>query len=178
MIKHLMKGIVIVSLLLIGLLSFNNAKTFASTVIISQTGSVVTATNGTLTITYDLSTGRGNYNAGTTGIISNFYSDYGVTGSATRISSYDPGTRTASWSTIGTDGYGINGKKLMITNTLSAGTTIILYITMYENKPFILTSMTVNKGTSQSLNFLEPIAAQNLDIGSGSDKRIYTTPTI
>ncbi|CAK4844801.1 unnamed protein product [Aphanomyces euteiches] len=36
--------------------------------------------------------------------------------------------------------------------------------------------MTVNKATSQTLNFMEPIAANNLDIGSGTDKRIYTAP--
>ncbi|MDG0814142.1 discoidin domain-containing protein [Cohnella rhizosphaerae] len=176
MFMRLLKGIIVASLLLAGLFSLGLTRTFASAVSISQTGTVVTATNGTLTVTYDLSTGKGNLSAGATAIMSNFYSDYGVTGSATRISSYDTGTRTASWSTIGTDGYGINGKKLTITNVLTAGTTIILNLTMYEDKPFILARMTVNKSTSQSLNFMEPIAAQNLDIGTGSDKRIYTTP--
>jgi alpha-galactosidase len=117
MIKQWLKAIALVSLLFTGLLPFGVTKTSAATVTISQTGTVVTATNGTLTISYDLSTGKGNFNAGATSIMSNFYSDYGVNGSPTRISSYDAGTRTATWATIGTDGYGTNGKKLTITNT-------------------------------------------------------------
>src|SRR5712672_2011357 len=176
MIMKLLKRIAVFSFLSVCVLSLSVNKTYASPVTISQTGSVVTATNGMLTITYDLSIGKGNCSAGSTSIISNFYSDYGVSGSSTRISSYDSGTRTASWVSIGTDGYGSSGKKLTITNSLTSGSTIILNLTLYSDKPFALASMTVNKGTSQTLNFLEAIAAQNLDIGTGSDKRIYTTP--
>ncbi|WP_139993803.1 discoidin domain-containing protein [Paenibacillus paridis] len=148
----------------------------AATVTISQAGSIVTATNGNLTITYDLADGKGDFQAGSTVIMSDFYSDYGIVGSGARISSFDAGTRTASWTSIGTDNYGINGKQLTITNTLSAGSTIILRIAMYENRPYILADMTVTNGTSKSIDFMEPIAAGNLDIGTGSDKRIYTTP--
>ncbi|OCT10640.1 coagulation factor 5/8 type domain-containing protein [Paenibacillus pectinilyticus] len=176
MIKKSLLAIAVFAVMFVGLLQAGATKALAATVNISQTGNVVTASNGTLTITYDLSTGKGNFSSGSTSIISNFYSDYGVTGSSTRISSFDAGTRSASWATIGTDGYGINGKKLTITNTLTSGSSIILYITLYENKPFALASMTVTKSTSQSINFLEPIAANNLDIGTGTDKRIYTTP--
>jgi hypothetical protein len=114
-----------------------------------------------LTITYDLSIGKGNFSAGSTSIISNFYSDYGVSGSSTRISSYDSGTRTASWVSIGTDGYGSSGKKLTITNSLTSGSTIILNLTLYSDKPFALASMTVNKGTSQTL-FTAALASNNI----------------
>jgi hypothetical protein len=176
MIMQLLKRIAVFSFLSVCVLSLSVTKTYASPVTISQTGSVVTATNGMLTITYDLSIGKGNFSAGSTSLISNFYSDYGVSGSSTRISSYDSGTRTACWVSIGTDGYGSRGKRLTITNSLTSGSTIILNLTLYSDKPFALASMTVNKGTSQTLNFLEAIAAQNLDIGTGSDKRIYTTP--
>jgi alpha-galactosidase len=177
MIKHALRRLTrlsLLSLLFFWLLSAE--KTYASTVTISQSGTVVTATNGMLTLTYDLSTGKGNFNAGSTSLISGFYSDYGVSGSATRISSYDSGTRTASWVSIGTDGYGASGEKLTITNSLASGSTIVLYLTLYSDKPFVLARMAVNNATSQTLNFLEPIAARNLDIGTGSDKRIYTTP--
>ena len=111
MIRQLLKRIAIVSLWSVCVLSLSITKTYASTVTISQTGSVVTATNGMLTITYDLSIGKGNFSAGSTSLISNFYSDYGVSGSSTRISSYDSGTRTASWVSIGTDGYGSKWQK-------------------------------------------------------------------
>ena len=100
MIRQLLKGIAIVSLWSVCVLSLSITKTYASTVTISQTGSVVTATNGMLTITYDLSIGKGNLSAGSTSLIGNFYSDYGISGSSTRIGSYDSGTRTASWVAI------------------------------------------------------------------------------
>lgn len=176
MIKLWLKAITLLTILFAGILPIGVTKTFAASKAISQNGTIVTATNGALTITYDLSTGRGNLQAGATTIMSDFYSDYGIAGSSTRISSFDPGTRTATWSSIGKDGYGKNGNRLTITNTLTAGTTIILYLTLYEDKPFVLASMTVNNSTSQTLDFMEPIAANNLDIGSGTDKRIYTTP--
>ncbi|MBB6729849.1 discoidin domain-containing protein [Cohnella sp. CBP 2801] len=171
-------GLAVLLLLLLGAVGFvPGAKpAAAATVAVSQSGSVVTMTNGTLTVTYDLSDGKGDFMSGSTTIMSDFYSDYSVTGASGRVSSFDAGTRTASWASIGSDGYGANGTRLTLTNSLSAGSTIILHITMYEDQSFILADMTVNNGTSQSLNFMEPIAGPNLDIGAGSDKRIYTTP--
>jgi alpha-galactosidase len=100
MIMRLLKRIAVFSFLSVCVLSLSVTNTYASPVTISQTGSVVTATNGMLTITYDLSIGKGNLSAGSTSLIGNFYSDYGVSGSSTRISSYDSGTRTASWVAI------------------------------------------------------------------------------
>jgi len=162
MIKHALQRLASLSLLsLLCFLLLSAQKTYAAPVTVSQSGTVVTATNGMLTITYDLSTGKGNFNAGSTSLMSAFYSDYGVSGSATRISSYDSGTRTAGWVSIGTDGYGTAGEKITITNSLASGSTIVLTLTLYSDKPFVLARMTVNKATSQTLNFLEPIAAQN-----------------
>ncbi|MBB6730703.1 discoidin domain-containing protein [Cohnella sp. CBP 2801] len=143
---------------------------------ISQTGHVVTATNGLVTVEYDLSTGKGDLSAGTTSLMHDFYSDYGVAGSSTRISSSDAGTRTANWTSVGTDGYGSGGKKLTIASVLTSGSTIALNLTLYEGKPYVLASMSVSKSTPLTIDFLEPIAADNLDIGAGSDKRIYTAP--
>jgi hypothetical protein len=51
MIKQLLKGIAIFSLWSVCVLSLSVTTTYASPVTISQTGSVVTATNGTLAVT-------------------------------------------------------------------------------------------------------------------------------
>ncbi|GGA35856.1 discoidin domain-containing protein [Paenibacillus physcomitrellae] len=145
-------------------------------VTVIQTGDIVTADNGLLTVTYDLSDGKGDLKAGDTTIMSDFYSDYRLAGSTSRISSFDEGTRTAAWTSIGSDGYGSNGKKLTITNALASGSTLVLNLSLYENLPYMLADMKVVSGTSQSLDLMEPVAALNLDIGAGADKRIYTTP--
>jgi len=58
MIMQLLKRIAVFSFLSVCVLSLSVTKTYASQVTISQTGSVVTATNGMLTITYDLSIGK------------------------------------------------------------------------------------------------------------------------
>ncbi|CAM4325699.1 hypothetical protein FHS16_000858 [Paenibacillus endophyticus] len=174
-IRRSLQVMLVFMLLAAGSIPFGAAVS-AAAVVISQAGSVVTATNGELVITYDLSDGRGDFKSGSTVIMSDFYSNYGVVGSTSRISSYDAGTRSASWAAIGADGYGTGGKQLTITNTLVSGSTIILTIKMYENRSFVLAGMTVNKSVSQAINFMEPIASANLDIGAGSDKRIYTTP--
>lgn len=179
MVRSLKKSIqvmVFLLLMFVTIWSFS-IPAFAATVTISQSGNVITATNSIITVTYDLSTGKGVFKAGSTTLISDFYSDYKLFGISTRINSYDAATRTASWVSIGTDGYGTNGQKLTITNSLSSGSTIVLNIAMYENQSYIIVDMTVNNGTSQTLEIIEPISANNLDIGSGTDKRIYTTPT-
>ncbi|OPH60283.1 coagulation factor 5/8 type domain-containing protein [Paenibacillus ferrarius] len=149
---------------------------YAASVSITQTGQVVTATNGALTITYDLSTGRGNLSSAGITILANFYSDYAVSGNATRINSYDAAARTASWTSIGSDGYGTGGYKLTLTSNLNSGSTIVLNIYLYADIPYFLTDMQVQKGTSQTLDFLEPIASQNLAIAAGSNKKVFTTP--
>ncbi|TFE28610.1 discoidin domain-containing protein [Cohnella luojiensis] len=174
--KKGVKVYLLLSLLLSVLLPFGAGRSFAAAVTISQTGNVVTASNGVIKVNYDLSTGTGNFKEGSTTLIANFNSDYALNGTSTRYRSSDPATRSASWTTIGTDGYGTNGKMLTITNSLASGSTIVLRIAMYENQSYIIADMTVSNGTSQTINFLEPIAANNLDIGSGSDKRIYTSP--
>ncbi|MCM3631217.1 discoidin domain-containing protein [Paenibacillus glycanilyticus] len=174
--NYSVKVFLLLSLLLSVVLPVGARTTFAAPVAISQAGNTVTASNGTITVTYDLSTGKGAFKEGSTTLINDFYSDYALNGSSTRYKSTDSATRTASWTTIGTDGYGTNGKLLTIASALASGSTITLRIAMYENRSHIIADMTVSKGTSQTINFLEPIAANNLDIGSGSDKRIYTTP--
>ncbi|MFF2093381.1 discoidin domain-containing protein [Paenibacillus sp. NPDC058174] len=173
--RKMIQAMLVFVLVLAGLVP-SAAPAAASAVTISQSGTIVSATNGFLTLNYDLANGKGNFSAGSTVILSDFYSDYSVAGNSTRISSADPATRTASWAATGNDGYGANGQRLTITNQLNSGSTIILRISMYEDKSYILTDMTVNNGTSQNIDFLEPIAANNLNIGAGSDKRIYTTP--
>ncbi|WP_219834611.1 S-layer homology domain-containing protein [Paenibacillus sp. R14(2021)] len=188
MIQRWLKAAALTAVLASSLLPFGAPKTFAaatassSAVSIEQTGEIVTATNGILTIDYDLSTGRGNFTAGATRIMSGFYSDYSAvdtdTKAVTRFNSYDAGTRTAEWSNVGTDGtdkYG-TGQMLTLTNTLASGASMVLHLSIYEGKPFALVSMTVNNASSQTISIMEPVAADNLDIGDGADKRIYTAP--
>ncbi|MBO7742972.1 discoidin domain-containing protein [Paenibacillus sp. MWE-103] len=143
---------------------------------VSQTGNIVTAVNNKIAVSYDLSSGRGSFKQGGTTLIADFYSDYELAGSTDRIHSYDPGTRTAAWSSVGSDKYGKNGQRLTITNALDSGSAIVLRLTMYDNQSYLLADMTVNQAASQAVAVLEPIAADNLDIGAGADKRIYTTP--
>ncbi|HEY0826926.1 MAG TPA: coagulation factor 5/8 type domain-containing protein, partial [Bacilli bacterium] len=178
MTRRLKKNIqvmVVLLLMFVAILSFNTSAFAAVT--ISQSGNIVTATNGTITITYDVSIGKGTFKTGGgTTLISNWYSDYKIVGNSTRINSYDTATRSATWVSIGTDGYGTGGYRLTITNTLSSGSTILLYINMYADQSYVIVDMTVNNGTSQQIEIMEPIGANNLDIGSGTDKRIYTSP--
>ncbi|MCM3626140.1 discoidin domain-containing protein [Paenibacillus glycanilyticus] len=174
--KRLVNGLLVFLFLLSIILPVGHASADAESFKISQKGSVVTADNRSIAVTYDLSTGRGAFKKGSTTLINNFYSDYQAADSTERVHSYDPGTRTASWTSIGNDQYGKKGKRLTITNVLDAGSTIVLRLTMYDNQSYILADMTVNNSTSQSIDILEPIASDNLDIGPGNDKRIYTTP--
>ncbi|SDW47288.1 discoidin domain-containing protein [Paenibacillus sp. CF384] len=154
----------------------NVAEAKPTKVSVGQTGSVVTADNGAIALTYDLATGRGSFKQGSTTLISNFYSDYELYGTSSRIHSYDPGTRSAKWEAIGNDGYGKHGERITIKSVLDSGSTITLRLTMYEDQPYFLSDMTVSNAASQTISVLEPIASDNLDIGSGTDKRIYTTP--
>lgn len=173
--RSILKALILLLVFLLSLTVIQTAA-FAAAVSISQSGSTVTATNGNYTITYDLGTGKGNLSYGGTTVISNFYSDYNISGSSTRTYSYDSGTRTASWISIGNDAYGTGGYKLTITSNLNSGSVIVLNFYLYADVPFFLADMQVQKGTSQDVTFMEPIAANNLDIGSGSDKRILTAP--
>lgn len=170
------KVLMLFSLMLTALLPSGVRPAFAAAVSVSQTGNVVTASNGDITVTYDLSTGKGTFAAGATTLIQDFYSDYALHGSATRYKSTDSAVRTASWASIGTDGYGSNGQLLTITNALASGPTLTLRIAMYEDRSYVIADMTVSSASPLTIDFLEPIAANNLDIGSGTDKRIYTTP--
>lgn len=148
----------------------------AAAVTIVQNGTVVTATNGNYTVAYDLSTGKGNLSYGSTVLIRNFYSDFAIDGQAGRIYSYDGGTRTASWTSIGNSGYGTGGYRLTVTCALSSGYTIKTYFDFYADNRFFLVNMDVTKAAAMTVNFMEPIAADNLDIGSFSDEKIMSTP--
>ncbi len=175
----LMKSVKFFVILTLGFslyLSSETSRASAAGVEISQTGNIVTATNGILSVTYDLSSGTGELKQSGNTLMSGFYSNYGLDGSSTRYKSSDPAARTASWTSIGSDGYGTGGKKLTITSSLSSGSTIELHLAMYEDKPYLLADMTVSRPGGLTVNFLEPIAANNLDIGPGTDKRIYTAP--
>lgn len=148
----------------------------AAAVTITQNGNVVTAANGNYTLSYDLSTGRGYLSYGSTAVIQNFYSDFALNGQSTRISSYDAGTRTANWTSIGNNGYGTGGYRLAITCALSSGYTIKTYFDFYADNRFFIVSMEVTNASSMTINFMEPLAADNLDIGNFSDERIMSTP--
>lgn len=149
---------------------------------IGQSGDIVTATNGILTIEYDLSTGRGSWSAGATRVMDGFYSDYSVADTVydtpVRMYSYAAADAAATWSDVGEDGtdpYG-TGKTLTLTSTFDNGASMDLRLSLYEGKPFALASMTVRSEDPQTIDVMEPVAADNLDIGEGTDKRIYTAP--
>src|SRR5258708_13499505 len=118
MIMQLLKRIAVFSFLSVCVLSLSVTKTYASPVTISQTGSVVTPTNGMFTITYDLSIGKGNFSAGSTSLISNFYSHYGASGSSTRIISYDSGPTTAACVSLLTPPYSSRPNTPTLTHSL------------------------------------------------------------
>ncbi len=144
---------------------------------ISKTGNIVTASNGVYTLTYDLSTGRGSLAYGSTTVINNFYSNFRLNGSGTRINSYDAGTRTATWVQLpANDGYGSSGWRLTFTCTLNSGYTLRTYINVYDNNRFILADMDVSKTASMTIDLMESVAADNLNIGNFTDERILTTP--
>lgn len=148
----------------------------AANVSITKNGNIINATNGNYTITYDLSIGRGTIAYGSTVITNNFYSDIKLSNSSTRIYSYDNGGRTASWVSIGSDGYGVNGYKLTINCALSTGYTLTTNFYFYENSKFFLTDMNVTSTSNITIDFMEPIATNTLNIGNFSDERILSTP--
>lgn len=166
-------------LIIISLLGVNFAAPVvsnAATVGITQNGSTVTATNGSYTLTFNLSTGKGTLTYGSVILMNEFYGDYNVSGAASRISTYDSATRTASWTSIGNDGYGNNGYKLTIKCEMVSGSTIYLNFYIYNDISYFLTDMQIDNSTSQAIDFIEPVACLNLDIGNFSDERIMTTP--
>ncbi|MBP3965897.1 hypothetical protein [Paenibacillus lignilyticus] len=104
--KRSIQGLFVLLLIVTMIGPINVAEAKPTKVSVGQTGSVVTAGNGSISLTYDLSTGRGSFKQGSTTLISNFYSDYQLYGTSSRIHSYDPGKRSAKWEAIGNDGYG------------------------------------------------------------------------
>ncbi|MDQ8739149.1 discoidin domain-containing protein [Paenibacillus sp. LHD-38] len=143
---------------------------------IDQKNGIVQASNGHYTLTYNLSTGQGNVTWDDRKVLQNFNSNYKLAGNDTRFRSSDPAVRTAEWSKIGDEGYGRDGVKLTIRNKLNAGSTIVTHFYLYSDKSYFLTDMSVVSPSSQTVEIIEPISSSFLDIGSGTDKRIFTTP--
>lgn len=143
---------------------------------IDQTNGLVTASNGQYTFTYNLSTGFGDVTWGGRTILQDFHSNYKLAGNDTRFRSTDPAVRTAKWSSIQGDGYGAGGVKLTIDNALNSGSKIVTHFYFYSDKSYFLTETSVEGQASQTVEILEPVSSSYLDIGAGTDKRIFTTP--
>jgi len=156
--------------------SASNSSSSSSEAVISQKDKRVQATNGKYTITYDLSTGQGSLSWFGKTLIKDFNSNIQVQGSEERISSMDEAARTATWTEIKGDEYGKHGKKLTITNKLDSGLSIDLNFYIYPKVSYFLVDMQVSNSAGQTLEVMEPITSNNLDIGQGTDKRIFTTP--
>ncbi|GLX66338.1 discoidin domain-containing protein [Paenibacillus glycanilyticus] len=143
---------------------------------VEQKNGIVTASNGQYVFTYDLSTGLGNASWGNRQVLQNFHSGYKLAGRDEDFRSSDRAARTAKWNSIAKDGYGSDGVKLTVTSALASGSTIVARFYFYPSKSYFLTDMSVENETSLTIEKLEPVSSSYLDIGPGSDKRIFTTP--
>ena len=148
----------------------------SSEVAVAEEDGVVTADNGRYTLTYDLATGIGSVSWGGRTVLQDFHANYKLKGVEQRMRSTDPGVRTAEWNPIAPDGYGSDGVKLTIRNELESGSAIVLHFSLYPGKAYFLTEMTVESPSEQTIDIMEPIAAESVDIGTGTDERIFTTP--
>ncbi|MCJ8010432.1 discoidin domain-containing protein [Paenibacillus sp. KQZ6P-2] len=151
------------------------AKPASSAVSIVEKSNRIEATNGNYSITYDLLTGKGNLSWKGQTVMKEFSSNYKLKGTDNRVQSTDQAQRTADWVTI-KDDYGAKGKKLTIETKLDSGSTIDLNFYLYPNVSYFLVDMQVEHPVAKAVEIMEPLSADNLDIGAGSDKRIYTTP--
>ncbi|WP_309119999.1 discoidin domain-containing protein [Paenibacillus sp.] len=143
---------------------------------VEEKDGVVTATNGSYTVAYDLATGLGSVAWNGQLAIRDFHSNYKLAGTQARFRSSDPAARTAAWEGIETNGYGSDGVRLTISSALEAGPTIRLSLELYPNRAYFLTDLTVESPDALDIEILEPIAAPFLDIEAGTDRRIFTTP--
>ncbi|MBM7566227.1 discoidin domain-containing protein [Paenibacillus sacheonensis] len=167
--------VVMVTIVLGGTLipQVNHAKAKLS---VEQKNGKVEAANGCYTITYDLAKGLGSFVWGGRTIVQDFGSDIKFAGDDARYRSSDPAKRTAEWSKLPRDGYGSDGVKLSIRSVLDSGPTLTLNLYLYPDKAYFLSDMNVANPAGKAVEIVEPVAASNLDIGAGADKRILTTP--
>jgi alpha-galactosidase len=143
---------------------------------ITKSNQTVTATNGLYTISYDLRTGIGDIAFYGNKTVTQFHSDFKAAGRDQRYASTDNAKRKATWKGIEQETYGSDGQLLMITNKLDEGPTITQKFYLYPNSPYLMTDMEVQSDNPLAVEIMEPISASKLDIGEGSDKRIFTTP--
>ncbi|MFD0619934.1 discoidin domain-containing protein [Paenibacillus sp. GCM10027629] len=136
----------------------------------------VKVTNGKSELSYDLTTGTGDFSWSGTTMVRGFHSEAKLTGHEERLSSLDAVSRTAEWSSLQDDAYGKHGKKLTVINTFASGITMDVNFYVYPKSSYILVDMQVHNDNQLTVEILEPITADNLDIGAGMDKRIFTTP--
>jgi alpha-galactosidase len=186
--RRLMKNLTVFVLSLI-LLSSNFVVSYAKTkpgstshsnsnneIKIDKQDNIITATNGDYKLVYNLKTGKGSMSWDKLHTISNFYSDYELENDKSKVYSYDTAKRTTTWSSLPTSSYGRGGKKLTINASFSSGEDMTVNFYLYPSVSYFLTDMQVKNRKSQSIDLLEPIVADNLNIGAGTDKKIFTTP--
>ncbi|MFD0693580.1 discoidin domain-containing protein [Paenibacillus sp. GCM10027628] len=143
---------------------------------ITKSHQLVKATNGQYTISYDLQTGIGDIAFNENKMVTQFHSDIKVAGLDQRYASTDTAKRKATWKKIEEDKYGSNGQLLTISNELDKGPTIIQNFYLYPDNSYLMTEIEVQSKNPLTVEIMEPISASKLDIGEGSDKRIFTTP--
>ena len=113
---------------------------------------------------------------GRTDVLHDFSSDIKFAGDDARYRSSDPAKRTADWDKLPRDGYGKDGVKLAIRSVLDSGPTLTLNLYLYPDEAYFLSDLDVVNPAGKAVEVLEPVAASNLDIGAGADKRVLTTP--
>ncbi|WP_240703138.1 discoidin domain-containing protein [Cohnella luojiensis] len=171
-----LKAVAVLLVFLMGVMAMPDVGNGKEKLRIEQNNQVVSAENGEYTFTYDLDSGLGSVAWQGKTVLRDFHSNFKLSGNDARYRSTDPAKRTAEWHDIADDGYGKGGVQLTIGSVLESGFTIQLDLYFYPDKSYFLTDMSVMGPASQSIEIMEPVSSSFLDIGTGNDKRVFTTP--
>lgn len=141
----------------------------------SQQNQEVTVHHGDYTLTYDLNSGEGHLLWRSTALIKQFHSEVQLKNPTLTLNSQQATQRTPQWQTVSDKRWGA-GNKLILTSRFADGRTMTTDFWFFDNSPWLLSDISVSAPTSMTVTQLTPIAAAFADIGTGHDKRIYTTP--
>ncbi|MGG6310849.1 discoidin domain-containing protein [Paenibacillus macerans] len=142
----------------------------------SNRQNVVQASNGKVSLVYDLAKGTGSLSWQGQTVVQEFSTNFRKKGSDAELSSRDAVESTAEWTKLKQDKYGKNGRKLTIRSRLETGERIDLGFYFYPKVSYVLTEMQVHQEDGVTVTELTPISAQRVDIGRGNEKKVFTTP--
>lgn len=147
----------------------------ASAAQFSQLNKHITVQHGNYILHYDLNRGTGDLLWQNTPLIKAFHSQAQLSNVSPLLDSQQASTRTAQWDKVKGMAWG-DGEKLTLTSRFSNGNAIEVHFWFFEQSPWILSDMQIASGQPLEVIKLTPIDARFADIGTGEDKRIYTTP--